>query len=68
MKLIDNWRCGWRFLSVQIAAVAAAGQATLLAFPSIRDWLSDTTVHVVGVVLLLSIIAARAIDQTKPAP
>ncbi|ALN64570.1 putative membrane protein [Lysobacter antibioticus] len=33
MKLIDNWRCAWRFLSVQAMSLALAVQATWLSLP-----------------------------------
>lgn len=66
MKLVENWQSAWKWLSIQIAALAAAIQAALLAFPTLKDYLSDEVSHVLGLVLLLSLIAGRLIDQSKP--
>lgn len=67
MKLLPNWKDAWKWVSVQIAALAASIQAAILIFPSIKDYLSDGVTHAVGLVLLVSLIAARLIDQNKPA-
>lgn len=66
MKLVENWKSAWKWISIQIAALAAAIQAAILAFPSVKDYLSDTITHWVGLVLLLSLIVGRMIDQSKP--
>lgn len=66
MKLVPNWRQAWKWFSIQIAAVGAALQATILAFPNVKDWLGDTVVHSAGLVMLFGLVAARLVDQSKP--
>lgn len=66
-KLIENWRQAWKFVSVQIAIVAAALQAAILTIPDLDKWLGDTFTHFVGLILLLSIVLGRLVDQNKPA-
>lgn len=67
MNLVPNWKCAWRWLSIQITAVGIALQAAVLAFPGIRDWLGDTATHAVGLLILAGIAVGRLKDQT-PAP
>lgn len=67
MKLVDNWKSAWKWVSIQIAIVAAALQAAIITMPDLDKWLGDTVTHLVGLVLLLSIVLGRLIDQTKPA-
>lgn len=66
MKLVENWRGAWRWLSIQIAIVGAALQAAIIAFPDLKDWLGDTITHCVGLLILLGIVGARLKDQKKP--
>lgn len=66
-KLIDNWKSSWKFLSIQIAIIAAALQAAIIAIPNLDTWLGDKFAHAVGLVLLLSIVLSRLVDQNKPA-
>jgi hypothetical protein len=66
MKLVPNWKDAWKWFSVQLALVGAALQGAILAFPSLKDWLGDTVSHVAGVVMLLGLVAARLVDQSKP--
>ena len=66
MKLVENWRMAWRWLSVQLAILAAAMQAAMLAFPTIKDWVSDGAAHAIGVAMITAIVLGRVIDQKKP--
>lgn len=66
MKLVENWRSAWKWVSIQIAIVAAALQAAILTMPDLDKWLGDTVTHLVGLVLLLSIVLGRLVDQSKP--
>lgn len=66
MRLVQNWRQAWKWLSVQLAILAGGAQAAMLAFPTVKDWVSDSTAHTIGVVLIASIVAGRLIDQKKP--
>lgn len=67
MKLVDNWTSAWKWLSVQLAIVASAGQLILASMPSLREWVSDDVQHIVGAVLILCIVLGRLIDQNKTA-
>lgn len=67
MKLVENWHQAWKWVSVQIAIVAAALQAAIITVPDFDKWLGDTVTHYVGLVMLLSIVLGRLVDQTKPA-
>ena len=67
MKLVDNWKSAWKWVSVQIAIVAAALQASIIAIPDLDKWLGDAVTHLVGLVLLVSIVLGRLVDQSKPA-
>lgn len=68
MKLVQNWKSGWKWLSVQLAIIASAGQLILASMPSLREWVSDDVQHIVGAVLILSIVVGRLIDQNKTLP
>jgi len=67
MKLVDNWKSAWKWVSVQIAIVAAALQAAIIAIPNLDTWLGDKVTHSVGLVMLVSIVLGRLVDQSKPA-
>jgi hypothetical protein len=67
VKLLDNWKSAYKWFSVQLAALAAAGQLVLATMPNIKDWLSDTTAHYIGAGLIFCIIFGRLLDQSKSA-
>lgn len=66
-KLVENWKAAWKWLSVQLAIIAASGQLILASMPQLKDWISDDTQHLIGAVLILCIVAGRLIDQNKTA-
>lgn len=66
MKLVEGARTAWKWFSIQIAAAGAAIQGAAAAMPSVKDYLGDTTLHIIGILILVSIIGARLIDQKKP--
>lgn len=65
LKLVENWKAAWKWLSVQLAIIAASGQLILASMPQLKDWISDDTQHLIGAVLILCIVAGRLIDQNK---
>lgn len=65
MKLVDNWKSAWKWVSIQLAFVGGAVQGAALAFHDVRDWLGDTVTHIAGAVMFFGIIAGRMIDQSK---
>lgn len=68
MKLVENARQAWKWLSVQIAALGLAIEGAAAAIPSIKQYLSDTTLHWVGAAILVSIIGGRLIAQNGKKP
>jgi hypothetical protein len=66
MKLVENARTAWKWFSVQLAALGVAIQGLAATLPSVKDYLGDTTLHIIGGLILVSIIGARLIDQKKP--
>ncbi len=67
LKLVENWKLAWKWLSVQLAIIAAAGQLIMASMPQLKEWLSDDTQHIIGAVIILCIVGGRLIDQNKPA-
>lgn len=66
MKIVENWRTAWKWLSIQIAVVGVAVQGAVLAFPDLKDWLGDTATHMVGLLILFGLVGGRLVDQKKP--
>lgn len=66
MKLVENARTAWKWFSIQLAALGVAVQGLAASLPSLKDYLGDTTLHIIGGLILVSIIGARLIDQKKP--
>ena len=67
MKLVSNWTAAWKWLSVQLAVVAAAGQIIMASMPELKSWVSDDVQHYVGAAIIGCIVLGRLIDQNKPA-
>lgn len=65
MKLVENWRHAWKWLSVQLAILAGGVEIAML-HPALKNWISDELGHSVGALLLASIVVGRMIDQKKP--
>ncbi len=64
MKLVDDWKSAWRWLSVQFVAAAGAVQLSVLAFPdSMRAWLPDWLTHLLAMALLVAAVVGRLVDQ-----
>lgn len=66
MKLVDNARTAWKWLSIQLAVIGGAMQAAIMAFPTFKEWLGDELSHAAGVVMFAGIILGRLVDQKKP--
>jgi hypothetical protein len=64
MKLVHNWRHGWRWLSVHLMALGAAIQGAWLAVPdTMRAFLPDKWSHIAALVAFVAGMAARFIAQ-----
>ena len=66
MKLIGNWRDGWRFTSIRAMTAATALQGAWLALPddlraTLPPWLPQT----IAMVLLALGVFARLVRQDK---
>jgi hypothetical protein len=66
MKLVENWRHAWKWISIQLVAVGVTLQAGVLAFPDLKDWLGDTMSHLVGLLILVGIAGGRVVKQKTP--
>ncbi len=69
MRLVDDWKSAWKWLSVQFVAAAGSVQLAVLAFPdTLRQYLPDWVTHLVAVGLLAAAVLGRLVDQkaTKP--
>jgi len=60
---VSNWRQAWKWLSIQLAALGIALQASVLAFPDIKNWLGDKITHYVGLLILSGIAIGRLKNQ-----
>lgn len=64
MKLVANWKQGWRWLSVHLMALGAAIQGAWLAVPdTMRSFLPDKWSHIAALVTFAAGIGARFISQ-----
>jgi hypothetical protein len=66
MKLVEHWDQAWRWFSVQAAIAGAALQGSIIAWPGLKDWLPDWLAHVVGLLILFSVIGGRLVQQKAP--
>lgn len=65
MKLVPNWKNGWKWLSVHLMAAGAAIQGAWIAFPdSMRSFVPDKYAHIATLSVFVSGILARFIDQS----
>lgn len=68
LKLIWNWREGWKWASIQIAIVSGTLQAAFVTFPDLmRQYLPDWLAHWVSLFCFISIVVAR-VTATKGQP
>lgn len=64
LKLVDDWRHCWRWLSVHFIAVSAALQIALLAMPAdIRSYLPERLTQAVATALLVAAFMGRITAQ-----
>ena len=61
--LIDEWRCAWRWASVQVMAVIAAAQGLMTFVPTIHEYIPDRLWHAIMGVLAILAILGRVINQ-----
>ena len=79
-ELIEDWRNFWRFWSVRLGIVGSAITGVLIAFPDValsawammpadlKSAIPERYMPIIGVVIFIASLIARAIKQTKPVP
>lgn len=69
MRLVENWQQCWRWFSVQLVAVAASLQLSMLALPTdVVKRMPDKAVHALSSVILAGAAMGRVVDQKKSKP
>ena len=80
LELIEDWRNFWRFWSVRLGIVASAITGVLIAFPDValsawammpadlKSAIPERYMPLIGVVIFVASLIARAIKQTKLEP
>jgi len=63
VKLIEDWKQSWRFLSVQLAAAQALLDVAYAYLPAVQSYLPEGWVRWIA----LTIIVARVIKQRNGA-
>ena len=79
-ELIEDWRNFWRFWSVRLGIVGSAITGVLIAFPDValsawammpadlKSAIPERYMPLIGVVIFVASLVARAIKQTKLEP
>lgn len=77
LELIEDWRNFWRFWSVRLGIIGSAITGVLIAFPDValsawammpadlKSAIPERYMPLIGVVILVASLIARAIKQTK---
>ncbi len=77
LELIEDWRNFWRFWSVRLGIIGSAITGVLIAFPDValsawammpadlKSAIPERYMPLIGVVIFVASLVARAIKQTK---
>jgi hypothetical protein len=63
MKLVDEWKSAWKWLSVQIAALAVLAMQLYEQFPQFQQYIPDKVFHNAMSGFVALIIIGRLIQQ-----
>lgn len=64
MKLVDDWRDAWKWLSMNCMVLATAIQGTWIAIPdNMRSTIPANWVHALTIALLIAGVGGRLIKQ-----
>lgn len=63
MKLIKNWKQGWKMVSIHIAAVIAILACLQAYLPSFQTYLPPFAYTALNAVLGLAVVVARLVQQ-----
>jgi hypothetical protein len=67
MKLIDEWKSAWKFLSVNCMAMAAAIQGTWMTLSDdMKAELPKNIFHIATIAVLVAGIGGRLVKQSPP--
>ena len=67
MRLVPDWKSCWRWFSVQLMAVSAAIQATMLALPpSLASYVPEDTMRVLALMFVVGAVGGRLVHQDDP--
>ena len=66
MRLIDEWRSAWRFLSIWLAAFAGTALQLYEQIPMFKAYIPETVFHHLMTALVVFIIVGRLIKQGEP--
>lgn len=67
MKLVDDWKQAWKWLSVNCMAVAAAIQGGWMSLSDdMRAELPKYAIHVATIAVLIAGIGGRILKQSPP--
>ena len=65
MKLVEDWKQAYKWLSVHIAAVMAILNALQASVSQVQGFLSPTQLAVVNAILGVMVIFGRLVSQSK---
>lgn len=68
MRLVEDARSAWKWLSVQLAAVSVIAMQVYENVPQFQQYIPDKVFHNVMTVMVGLIIIGRLIKQDAPAP
>lgn len=63
MKLVEDWKDSWKWLSVHIATVMAVFNGLQASVPYVQNLLSPTQLAVVNAVLGIGVVWGRLVQQ-----
>ena len=63
IKLVEDWKKAWKWLSVQLAALAVVAMQLYQQFPQFQSYIPDKMFHNIMSGLVALIIIGRLIQQ-----
>lgn len=68
IKLVPGWQSAWKWISMQLIALAGTVQLSVLAFPdTMKTWLTDKETHYIALFLLVAAVLGRLVAQPPKA-
>jgi len=63
MKLVEDWKACWKWLSVQLASVTVVAMQLYEQVPQFQQWIPDKVFHNIMTGLVALVIIGRIIKQ-----